>query len=175
MKRIFILAAILAFPFAQISAASLTDAEVKTLKSQATMLLNATKLGEADIIIAKTHASVKKMAGGDEAFAAMTRKAVSQLMAMQVKYNETTIGEPTKTYEAGDEIVCFLPVRMILQFDKTKMLSQGFLVSIRSKSGGDWTFFDSADLREDKTLLAKLLPQLPKRVSLPENSIKEIK
>ena len=66
--------------------------------------------GDTDLIIARTHPSLKQLAGGDEAYAQMARDTVKALRRAGVSVISDEAGIPGRTYAAGDE-VCFVPRR----------------------------------------------------------------
>ena len=47
----------------------------------------------------------------------------------------------------------------------------GYLVAVRSKDGGAWTYLDGAGLRTRPGLLYRLLPDLERDIPLPPNTL----
>lgn len=90
-------------------AGELTPSESAALRQDVQGMLAAFARGDAELIIARTHPSLKRLAGGDEVYARSTRDTVKALHEAGVTIISDEAGVPTRTYAAGDEEVCFVP------------------------------------------------------------------
>lgn len=153
---------------------TLSKEHIVELKAAAEKVLVATKNGDADTVVSMTHSSLFEAMGGEEACKATTRDAFKQFAQRNIKFLGTTFGEPGETYDMGSEEVCILPHQNIMEMNEIKVKSTGYLVAVRSKSGGGWTFLDGAGFRENPAILWQILPKLPKDVKLPENKMEQI-
>lgn len=152
-------------------ATTLGQRDIDTLHSDIQTMTEAFERGDAEPMIQRTHPSLKAMVGGDEAFAAMTRNAVVQLGAMGLTFVSQEIGAPTRVYPAGKEEVCFVPRISVMALQGRQVKSIGYMVAIRPKGGGTWTYLDGAGLRTRPELLYRLLPDLERDVPLPTNTL----
>ena len=149
--------------------AELSKAEADLVRSEINSMYNAYEAGDASLFLKKTHKSIYSVMGGKQNFENFFESAVSQLNELGVKFVEETLGEPTKLYDAGNEEVCFIPRISIIEIQGQKVKSTGFLIAIRTKGEKSWSYLDGTGLREDQSLLWKLLPELVKNIELPAN------
>ena len=98
------------------------------------------------------------------------KRLIASLQQQKVTIESRKLGEPTRTYEAGDEEVCFLPHNSVMKVGAVRVKSVGFLVCVRKGAKGSWLFLDGAGMRNNKEMLWELLPELPKELELPPNS-----
>lgn len=154
-----------------VHAGQLSEAEVKTLKEEARKVGKAFDEGDIEAIMNSTHPSIFKLTGDPEKFKALTTQALKTIKEMKVVIEERKLGEPAKTYEAGEEEVCFLPQSTVMTIGEQRVKGTGFLVAIRKKPDGKWLFLDGAGMRRNPDQLWTLLPELPKDVELPPNTM----
>ena len=150
---------------------ALVQEDIDTLHADIRAMTEAFERGDAEPTIERTHPSLKAMAGGPDAFAAMTRHAVAQLRELGVSFLSLELGAPTRVYPAGAEEVCFVPRISVLEMQGKRMTSTGYMVAIRPKGGGPWTYLDGAGLRKHPDLLHQLLPDLERGIPLPPNTL----
>ena len=149
-------------------AGTLTDDEITQLRSQVSELARAFERGETKVFVEQTHESLIALAGGREAFEAVTQQAVDQLLQSGVKFLQSEVGTPTQTYAAGEEEVCFVPRTSIMEVAGRRARSTTFMIAVR-KPGGEWKFLDGAGLRKHPDYLYQLLPELERGIELPLN------
>lgn len=152
-------------------AKNLTTAESAELVQEVRDMFTAFENGDATGLIEKTHPSIYKLTGGKDAFERITKQAVDQLQAVDVKFLESELGEPTELYSAGDEEICFVPRISVMEVQGKKAKSTGFMIAIRPKDGGDWTFLDGSGLRNDAEYLWRTFPELKRDITLPPNFV----
>jgi hypothetical protein len=156
------------------AAGTLTAAEAESLRAEVAAITTAVERGDAEGLIKLTHRSLKDFIGGPEAFAQITRQSVEKLRQSGVKFVSSEVGNPTQTYPAGDEEVCFVPRISVMEIEGRQARSTTFMIAIRSMGRKDWSYLDGAGLRKHPELLYKLLPQLERGISLPANMIEPL-
>ena len=82
-------------------AGELSPSDAKALRDDVRALMTAYARGDADFLIERTHPSLKRLAGGDEAFQAITRDALKKQHSGGVVVISEDVGVPTRTYAAG--------------------------------------------------------------------------
>jgi len=155
-------------------AGELSPAETDALQQDVRSLLSTFARGDTDAMIERSHPSVKRFAGGDEAYAKATRDAMKALDDMGLKVISDEVGEPTRTYAAGDEEVCFVPRTTVFTTDAQTVKSLTFMVAIRQVGGTQWRYIDGAAMQAMPELLRQLLPDLPRDVPLPSVSVEQL-
>ncbi len=150
---------------------ALSQRDIDTLRADIAAMTDAFERGDAGLVAERTHSSLKTMAGGPDAFAAITRDAIIQLRAAGVSFISQEIGTPTQVYPAGDEEVCFVPRVSVLEIQARRIKSTSYMVAIRPAGGGRWTYLDGAGLREHPGFLHQLLPDLDRGIKLPPNAL----
>lgn len=153
-------------------AGTLSKGEAEQLRNEVQTIADALDRGDAEPLIRRTHLSMQTLAGGTSAYATATRQYVSGLRESGLKVLSAEVGQPTETYVAGDELVCFVPRTTLLDLKGSKARSQSFFVAIRRNgSGNSWTFLDGASFRKHPEMLFQLLPSLTPFINLPPNQI----
>jgi hypothetical protein len=153
------------------TAASLNGREVAQLKSEIASMYDDFERGDAKQLLAATHDSLYKLAGGKEALEKATQTAVEQLLSSGVKFMSSELGMPTETYMAGDEEVCFVPRVSVMEIQGRRAKSTGFMIAIRKVGSNDWKYLDGSGLRKNPENLYLLLPKLKRGIELPPNSM----
>ncbi|MDV3515544.1 hypothetical protein [Stenotrophomonas sp. C1657] len=155
-------------------AGELSPAEAEALQQDVRSLLSTFARGDTDAMIERTHPSVKRFAGGDAAYAKAARDAMKALDDMDLRVISDEVGEPTRTYTAGDEEVCFVPRATVFTADAQTVKSLTFMVAIRPAGGTQWRYIDGAAMQAMPELLRQLLPDLPRDVPLPSVSVEQL-
>jgi len=155
-------------------AGDLSPSDAKALREDVRALMTAYARGDADFLIERTHPSLKRLAGGDEAFQAITRDALKTQHSTGVVVISEDVGVPTRTYAAGEEEVCFVPRQSLVRVRETPMRSTTFMVAVRRIGGSGWTYLDGTGLHDNPRLLRQLLPALEPGVILPKREIEAL-
>ncbi|HDS1074788.1 TPA: hypothetical protein QDZ65_001817 [Stenotrophomonas maltophilia] len=155
-------------------AGDLSPSDAKALREDVRALMTAYARGDADFLIERTHPSLKRLAGGDEAFQAITRDALKTQHSTGVVVISEDVGVPTRTYAAGEEEVCFVPRQSLVRVRETPMRSTTFMVAVRRIGGSGWTYVDGTGLQDNPRLLRQLLPALEPGVILPKREIEAL-
>ncbi|MDP9619045.1 UNVERIFIED_ORG: hypothetical protein J2W60_002600 [Stenotrophomonas maltophilia] len=155
-------------------AGELTPSESAALRQDVQAMMGAFARGDAELIIARTHPSLKRLAGGDEAYARMTRDTLKELRKAGVTIISDEAGVPGRTYAAGDEEVCFVPRQSLLRVREAPMRSTSFMLAVRHVGTPQWSFIDGAALLDNPALLRQLLPALEPGVTLPKGGMEAL-
>ncbi|ALA88101.1 hypothetical protein YH67_18210 [Stenotrophomonas maltophilia] len=155
-------------------AGELTPSESAALRQDVQVMLAAFARGDAELIIARTHPSLKRLAGGDEVYARSTRDTVKALHEAGVTIISDEAGVPTRTYAAGDEEVCFVPRYSLLRVRESPIRSTSFMVAVRRVGAAQWSYLDGAGLLDNPELLWQLLPALEPGVTLPKGGVETL-
>lgn len=155
-------------------AGDLSPSDAKALREDVRALMTAYARGDADFLIERTHPSLKRLAGGDEVFQAITRDALKTQHSTGVVVISEDVGVPTRTYAAGEEEVCFVPRQSLVRVRETPMRSTTFMVAVRRIGGSGWTYLDGTGLQDNPRLLRQLLPALEPGVILPKREIEAL-
>ena len=152
-----------------VSAGSLSKAEASALREDITEMVAAFEAGDAALLIERTHPSLPALMGGQETFVQVTQQPMQQLRT--VRFVKFELGEPTQTYRAGDEEVCFVPKVSIMEVEGKRAKSTSFMIAIRKLGGARWTYLDGAGVRTKPELLYLLLPALERDIPMPPNQV----
>ncbi|MHC1673197.1 hypothetical protein ACODUM_10080 [Stenotrophomonas maltophilia] len=148
--------------------------ESAALRQDVQAMMGAFARGDAELIIARTHPSLKRLAGGDEAYARMTRDTLKELRKAGVTLISDEAGVPGRTHAAGDEEVCFVPRQSLLRVREAPMRSTSFMLAVRRVGTTRWSFIDGAALLDNPALLRQLLPALEPGVTLPKGGMQAL-
>jgi hypothetical protein len=148
--------------------------ESAAMRQDVQAMMGAFARGDAELIIARTHPSLKRLAGGDEAYARMTRDTLKELRKAGVTIISDEAGVPGRTYAAGDEEVCFVPRQSLLRVREAPMRSTSFMLAVRHVGTPQWSFIDGAALLDNPALLRQLLPALEPGVTLPKGGMEAL-
>ena len=154
-----------------VHAGSLDADDVHLLRSDIETMTAAFERGDAELLIARTHPSLKALSGGPDAFAELTRYALKQLGDLGISFVSRSVGTPTDLYPAGEEEVCFVPRVSVMALGGRQMTSTTFMIAIRRKGDGTWTCLEGAGLRNNPGMLHRLLPALDQNIALPPNTL----
>ncbi|MDV9043635.1 hypothetical protein [Stenotrophomonas sp. RAC2] len=168
---LFLLLATMA-PTAQ--AGELSPDDAAALRRDVQAMMDAFARGDTERIIARTHPSLKQAAGGDEAYAEMTRDTVKELRRSGVTIISDEAGVPGRTYAAGDEEVCFVPRQSLLRVREAPMRSTSFMIAVRRIGATQWRYLDGAAMLDNPALLRQLLPALEPGVVLPKGGLEAL-
>lgn len=155
-------------------AGELSAADAAALKDAAGKLFQAFEDEKPEVIMEGTHPSLFKQMGGRDKFEKITRESFASFKKMGVVVKDRQTGEPTRTYQAGDEEVCFLPSTTTIVIGEQTVKSTGFLIAIRKRPDGRWLFLDGSAIRDNKEMLRMMLPELPEDVELPPSRMEPL-
>ena len=145
------------------------------IKKEISSMLELFNKGDGKALLDKTHHSMHALLGGKDKFEKMMSQAIKQVMETGIKFESVKVGDPTQLYEAGDEEVCFVPKESILEMQGRRFKTVNFMIAVKNTKTGKWSYLDGSGLKQNKNLLWQLLPKLTKELTLPPNSMEELK
>ena len=148
----------------------LSKAEATALVKEMKDMMSEFEKGNKTVIIKKTHKSLVEFIGGRKVLSMQMEGIVEMIEKNEMAFLSTDYGKPTQLYQAGGEEVCFVPRVTLMKVQDLKVRSTSFMIAIRGKGKGKWSFLDGAGLRNNPKMLPTLLPKLPKNIELPENN-----
>lgn len=148
-------------------AATLGKADADVLRRDIDAMMAAYEQGDVEALLGKTHPSLFKLVGDRDAFSRTAQQALDQLKTQGVRFVSSQTGDPSDTYPAGDEEVCFVPRESVLEIQGKRVKSNTFMIAIRPAGGGEWTYLDGSGVRGNPQMLYTLLPALSRDVPLP--------
>lgn len=157
-----------------VHAEELSAEDSAALKKEIETMMAEFEAGKTENLLAKTHTSLVEMMGGREKLTEVTNQAVASMSEMGMKFHDSELGDPTELYAAGDEVITFVPRVSTMEVQGQKVKSTGFMIAIRPKDGGDWSFLDGSGLRRNPEMLWTLFPDLTREIVLPPNKMEPI-
>lgn len=151
-----------------LTAGELAADDKKALTTRASTLVDGFQKGDVEAIIRMTHPAIYELAGGKEPFEAMARDAMKSIAETGLKVEESKLGEPSRTWEAGKETVCFVPVTILFSMQGKKIRTTTYYVGVKGGASQEWLFLDGSGFGKNPELLKQVLPGLPEDVVLPE-------
>lgn len=143
---------------------------------RAEAVTEAFKRSDVPAIVDMMYPKVVAATGGRDKNIAIAGAALTETSAKGLKIDQYTLGQPTKTYRAGDKFVCFIPSETIASTKEVRLRSRGYLVAVYDrKASSEWTFLDSSAFRKNPSLLREIFPELPASVETPPTGIERIR
>lgn len=174
MRHILLSAALCILLAKPALAGPLTAAETEALRTEIAALVDSIEHGDAEAVVRATHPALHEFAGGEQALRDLLRTAMKQFRQMGLRILDDEVGQPTRPYAAGDEEVVFVPRESVMELQGKRMRSITYMIAIRPRAGGAWTYLDGAGLRDTPEMLHQLLPALKRSVPLPPNTVEPI-
>ena len=83
------------------------------------------------------------------------KKGKVEMEQQGISFETVTIGKPSETVKAGDEIHCLVPQTIFMKVPKGKIKSETYLLAVSKDNGSNWFFIDTVNLTLDnvKTVL----------------------
>lgn len=135
---------------------------------RAEAVTEAFKRSDVPAIVDMMYPKVVEATGGRDKYIALADAVLTEMSSKGLKIDHYTLGQPSKTYRAGDKFVCFFPTEMIASRQEVRVRSRGYLVAVYDrKASSEWTFLDSAAFRKNPSLLREIFPELPAGVETP--------
>ncbi len=146
----------------------LEAADKKDLAIRVTTMVDGFRKGDAETVIRMTHPSIYGLAGDKEAFEAMVRDAMKSIKETGLEVQEARVGEPSRTWQAGKETICFVPVSLVFSLKDKKIRGISYYVAVKGGASNEWLFLDGSGFKGQPEALKQILPGLPADVVLPE-------
>ena len=168
MRPLLIGMLLLAFLSVSAFAQEVADPDGKAIAEEVRVMMNSFNEGNADDLLEKVHPAIYKITGGEKNFKVLLRTATKQIVDSGVKVESLKVEAPKDYHQAGQELVCFVPMLVVMEVDGTRVKSTSFMIAAR-RGNEDWRYLDGAGLIENPGLLWILFPELDQDVDLPEN------
>lgn len=172
-RPLVLITALLATAVPAVADDTLSEEEAGAVVKEIEAMMKDFEAGKTETLLAKTHPALVEFMGGQEKLTEMTNQAVAG-MKDAVKFLESSMEAPSKLYAAGDEVLTVVPRISILEVQGQKVKSTGFMIAIRSKDGGDWSYLDGSGLRRNPEMLWTLFPDLTRDIDFPPNEIEPV-
>ncbi len=121
--------------------------------------------GDYETYVNYMHPELVKHFGGREKSITAMKAAMDGVKANGVSLTSSTIGEPSDTVASGSELFTVVPFEFKIKSPEGRILVKSYLIGISSDQGKSWKYLDG---KGDPKLIKKLMPNLPKKLKLPE-------
>ena len=115
-----------------------------------------------------TYPVIIECMGGKEKMINLITEEMQKVENQGLVFIELSIGEPEKEYEAGEEIHCLVPQKVILENKDGKIISSSHLLAVSSDLGENWYFVDTAQLTSENVTV--LFPRFNSNLKIPVKS-----
>jgi hypothetical protein len=157
MKLIFLMTLLTALSFGQ--------GDSNVIKEQAELIAKALLNDDYEAIIRFTHPNVIELVGGRDKMVSLIKNGKIEMRQQGISFDKITIGKPSKTVRAGDEIHCLVPEIVYMKVPKGKMKSESQLIAVSRDKGTNWFFIDAVNLNKDN--IKSVLPNYNFDLVLP--------
>lgn len=151
-----------------------TAAEKAQIKADIEVMLSAMSTGDVAVFVEKTHPALFPLLGGKENFTVFMTQALTQLDSLGVEILSNDYQNPSQFYQAGDELLSIVPRTSVMQVKGNKAKTIGFMIAIKNTTNNTWKYLDGSGLRQDKSMLWEMFPELDTDIELPENRVEVI-
>jgi len=117
-------------------------------------------------IVDFTYPKKIKLMGGKSEMIAVVKKGMKRMENEGVKFSEILIGEPQEIFQAGIELHCLVPQKIIITNRKGKVTNNSYLLAISRDTGKTWYFLDTSQLTNENA--TELFPNFNKELKIPE-------
>jgi hypothetical protein len=139
----------LTFLLALVATISFGQVDNNVIKQQAELTANALLNDDYETIIRFTYPKVIELVGGRDKMISLIKNGKIEMGKEGISFDKVTIGEPSKTVIAGDEIHCFVPQTVYMKVPNGKLKSATHLLAVSRDNGTNWFFIDAVSLNKD--------------------------
>lgn len=118
----------------------------KRIKEQAEVTAAALMQSDYETLLNHTYPVIIDMIGGREEMISVIENGRAEMEQQGISFESVTIGDPTETVEAGEEIHCLISQTLFLKVPKGRMKSESYLLAISQDNGAHWFFIDTVNL-----------------------------
>lgn len=137
----------------------------KVIKEQAELTAKALLQDDYETLIKFTYPKVVEMVGGQAKMISLIKKGKAEMGQQGISFEKVTIGSPSKTVNAGNEIHCLIPQTITMKVPNGKMKSETYLLAISKDNGNHWYFIDTVSLTLEN--IKNVLPNFNTDLKLP--------
>ena len=135
------------------------------IKEQAELTATALLQNDYETLIEHTYPGVIEAIGGRDKMISIIKDGRVEMERQGISFESVTIGDPTETVEAGDEIHCLIAQTISLKVPKGRMQSESYLLAISRDGGTHWFFIDTVNLTMDN--IKDIIPNYNLNLVLP--------
>lgn len=158
MKNLFLLT------FLMLSFLSKAQDSKSILKQQAEEMANAGKNYNYALVLKYTYPKILEGFTKEEALSAITN-AMENVKAQGIEIESVEIGEAGKIYNAGKELHCLVPEKIILKSKKGRFLNNSNLLAVSIDNGQNWYFVDCTVGKEN---IMMMFPDFNNELEIPK-------
>ena len=144
---------------------SFGQVDSKVIKEQAESTAKALLNDDYETIIKFTYPKVIELVGGRDKMISLIKKGKVEMGQQGITFDKVTIGKPSKTVIAGDEIHCLVPQTVYMKVPNGKMKSETQLIAVTRDKGTNWYFIDAVNLNKEN--VRRVLPNYNFDLILP--------
>jgi hypothetical protein len=137
-------------------------------KQKASEVAQATVKGDFDKIATLTYSKVIDEMGGREKMIAAMKTGFKDLKARGIEFRSAKVESASPLVAGGTEDYTIVPFTLEMKVPGGRATTKSFLLGISADKGKTWTFVDGSGIGNDETMRKRLLPNLPKKLILPE-------
>jgi len=137
----------------------------KYIKEQAEMTAKALLNDDYETVLKFTYPKVIELVGGREKMVSLIRKGKVEMGQQGISFQSVTIGEPSKTVNAGEEIHCLVPQTIFMKAPNGRIKSETYLIGVSRDGGNNWFFIDAVNLNMEN--VKRVLPNYNSTLKIP--------
>ena len=137
----------------------------------ANQIADATKDGDNEFIIDRTHPKLVELAGGRTKMLELLNKALEPMKTQGISIANFSVSKDVVVRQVGQKVFAILPTTLDLKYPNRTMRTDGFLLAVSEDGGKTFTFIDGAGAAKNRAVLKQILPDLPDDLALPAAGI----
>lgn len=143
-----------------------TDVTEKVI-TLAEQIAQATKEMENEFVIDRTYPKLIEFAGGRNKLLEILNKALEPMKSQGITIADYKISRDVKIRNAGRNIFVVVPTVLDLNYQGRITRTDSFLLAISEDAGRTFTFLDGSGAAKNRSMLKRLLPNLPDDFEIP--------
>lgn len=148
-----------------IACSSFGQVDNKKIKEQAEMTAKSLLEDDYESLLKFTYPKVIELVGGRERMISIIKKGKAEMKQQGISFESVTIGEPSGTVKAGDEIHCLIPQTVFMKVPRGKMKNESYLLAVSQDDGNNWFYIDTTNLTMDNVKM--VLPNYNSDLKIP--------
>ena len=148
----------------------------ESIKKSATICVDATISGDYKTLLEYTYpplvSLLDSLAGGAGKGGQLIEQQMKALREEGVSIDSGSIGEPTPTVKAGNELHVVVPIAMYMSAQKIHFKQESYMIGVSRNEGKSWTFVNGSP--NDDEMIAHLFPNWNSALKLPERKGPEV-
>ena len=153
------------FLLALLTSPSFAQVDTAVIKEQAELTAKALVNDDYETVIKFTYPKVIELVGERARMISIMKKGKSEMKEQGISFDKVTIGKPSETVIAGDEIHCLVPQTVYMKVPNGKIKSESQLIGVSQDKGVIWFFIDAVNLNNEN--VKRVLPNYNFDLILP--------